>query len=102
MRLATWNVAWMNALFDDDGRLREDDGPSGRHGVTRADQLAAIGIVRAAAGRRARPPARSDGTALDRGAGALARCHFRLARSDAAEAALAASDHFPVTIALDL
>ncbi|MFN6977035.1 MAG: endonuclease/exonuclease/phosphatase family protein [Gemmobacter sp.] len=45
MRLATWNVAWMNALFDDDGRLREDDGPSGRHGVTRADQLAAIGIV---------------------------------------------------------
>lgn len=47
-RLGTWNVEWMNALFDDAGRLREDDGPSGRHGVSRRAQLAGIGIVLAA------------------------------------------------------
>jgi hypothetical protein len=45
MRLATWNVEWMNALFDDQGRLLEEDLPSARHGVSRRDQLAAIGIV---------------------------------------------------------
>ncbi len=45
LRLATWNVEWFNALFDDAGRLRADTGPSARHGVTRGDQLAAIGIV---------------------------------------------------------
>lgn len=48
MRLATYNVEWFNALFDDDGRLLEDAAPSARHGVTRADQLAALGIVFAA------------------------------------------------------
>ncbi|MFN3936957.1 MAG: endonuclease/exonuclease/phosphatase family protein [Gemmobacter sp.] len=48
MRIATWNVEWFNALFDDDGRLLEDDAPSARHGVSRRDQLAAIGIVLAA------------------------------------------------------
>lgn len=45
MRFATWNVEWMNALFDDQGRMLEDDQPSARHGVSRRDQLAAIGIV---------------------------------------------------------
>ncbi|MFO7770534.1 MAG: endonuclease/exonuclease/phosphatase family protein [Roseovarius gahaiensis] len=45
MRIATYNVEWFNALFDDCGQLLADDGLSGRHGVTRADQLAALGIV---------------------------------------------------------
>ena len=45
LRLATWNVEWFNALFDDDGRLLDDDGWSGRWGVTRADQIAALGRV---------------------------------------------------------
>ena len=45
MRIATWNVEWMNALFDDQGRMLEDAEPSARHGVTRAEQLGAIGIV---------------------------------------------------------
>lgn len=48
MRIATWNVEWFNGLFDDDGALLEDDEPSARHGVTRAAQLAGIGIVLAA------------------------------------------------------
>ena len=48
LRLGTWNVEWMNALFDDAGRLREDDGPSARYGISRRDQLAAIGVVLAA------------------------------------------------------
>ncbi|MDR0810342.1 MAG: endonuclease [Gemmobacter sp.] len=45
LRLATWNVEWFNALFDDAGRLLEDSRPAHRHGVTRGDQLAAIAIV---------------------------------------------------------
>ncbi|HKL05851.1 MAG TPA: endonuclease/exonuclease/phosphatase family protein [Roseovarius sp.] len=45
MRIATYNVEWFNALFDDRGQLVADDGWSGRHDVTRADQLAALGIV---------------------------------------------------------
>lgn len=45
MRIATYNVEWFNALFDDDGRLLDDDGWSGRQDVKRADQLAALGIV---------------------------------------------------------
>ena len=45
MRLATWNVEWFNALFDDRGRMLEDDEPSARYGVSRREQLAAIGIV---------------------------------------------------------
>ncbi len=44
-RLATWNVAWMNALFDDAGRMLADDGPSGRHGVSRGAQLAGVVAV---------------------------------------------------------
>ncbi len=45
MRIATYNVEWFNALFDDEGALMDDGGWSGRHDVTRADQLAALGIV---------------------------------------------------------
>jgi hypothetical protein len=45
LRLATWNVEWFNALFDDTGRALRDTGPGGRHGVTRGDQLDAIAVV---------------------------------------------------------
>ncbi|MEQ9260395.1 MAG: endonuclease/exonuclease/phosphatase family protein [Roseovarius sp.] len=45
MRLATYNVEWFDALFDDQGRLLEDDAASGRHDVSRADQIAALAIV---------------------------------------------------------
>ncbi len=45
LRLATWNVEWFNALFDDRGRMLADDRPSGRYGVTRGEQLGALGIV---------------------------------------------------------
>ncbi len=45
MRLATYNVEWFDALFDDAGRLIADDGWSGRHDVTRAQQAEALGIV---------------------------------------------------------
>ncbi len=48
MRLATWNVEWFTALFDDAGRLLMDDEPSGRAGVTRTERAAALGIVFAA------------------------------------------------------
>ena len=42
LRLATYNVEWFNALFDDDGDLLADDAPSARYGVTRRDQLSAL------------------------------------------------------------
>jgi hypothetical protein len=45
LRLATWNVEWFNALFDDEGRPLRDREPSGRHGVTRGAQLDAIALV---------------------------------------------------------
>lgn len=45
MRLATWNIEWFNALFTADDRPLDDDGPAGRYGTTRREQLAAIGIV---------------------------------------------------------
>ena len=45
MRLATYNVEWFDALFDDDGKLLEDDAWSARRDVTRAQQLSALGIV---------------------------------------------------------
>ncbi|MDT8327138.1 MAG: endonuclease/exonuclease/phosphatase family protein [Roseovarius sp.] len=45
MRIATYNVEWFNALFDDAGQLLDDDQWSARYNVTRADQLAAVGIV---------------------------------------------------------
>lgn len=45
MRLATYNVEWFDALFDDAGALIRDAGPSKRHGVTRAAQAEALGRV---------------------------------------------------------
>lgn len=45
MRLATYNVQWFDHLFDQEGRLRDDDGPAGREGVTAAEQVAALGRV---------------------------------------------------------
>ncbi|WP_163846876.1 endonuclease/exonuclease/phosphatase family protein [Pseudooceanicola aestuarii] len=45
MRLATYNVEWFNALFDAQGQLLADGGWSGRHDVTRAMQVEALGTV---------------------------------------------------------
>lgn len=45
LRLATYNVEWFNALFDDEGRLLRDKARSERHDVSRADQIAALGTV---------------------------------------------------------
>ncbi len=45
MRIATYNVEWFDHLFDDTGELRLDDGWSGRHDITRAQQIAALGTV---------------------------------------------------------
>ncbi len=45
MRIATYNVEWFNALFDDDGQLLDDDEWSARYNVTRGDQLASLGMV---------------------------------------------------------
>lgn len=45
MRLATYNVEWFDALFDRDGRLAADAGPSGRAGVSRAAQAEALAHV---------------------------------------------------------
>ena len=45
LRLATYNVEWFNALFDDRGRLYEDRELSARYQVTRGEQLGALGIV---------------------------------------------------------
>jgi endonuclease/exonuclease/phosphatase family metal-dependent hydrolase len=45
VRLATWNVEWFSALFDQDNRLLVDDGWSRRHDVTRGQQADAIARV---------------------------------------------------------
>lgn len=45
MRIATYNVEWFNSLFDRQGRMLDDAGPSARHGVSRAAQLGALGFV---------------------------------------------------------
>ena len=42
MRIATYNVEWFHALFDDDGRLLDDGAWSARRDVTRAQQIAAL------------------------------------------------------------
>jgi hypothetical protein len=42
LRIATWNIEWANALFDDGGRLLMDNEPSARYQTTRAQQLAGI------------------------------------------------------------
>ena len=48
LRLATYNVEWFNALFDDAGAMLMDDGPSARYHTSRARQLGALGKVFAA------------------------------------------------------
>jgi hypothetical protein len=45
MRIATYNVEWFSGLFDAKGRMLEDSGWSTRYQVTRAEQLASLGIV---------------------------------------------------------
>jgi hypothetical protein len=45
LRLATYNVEWFSALFDDHGRLLEDREPSTRYKISRGEQLGALGIV---------------------------------------------------------
>lgn len=45
LRLATYNVEWFNTLFDDAGQPQDDGEPSGRYGITRATQLAALRAV---------------------------------------------------------
>ncbi|MCR8546658.1 endonuclease [Salipiger sp. P9] len=45
MRLATYNIEWFDALFDDAGQLLADGGWSARHDITRAQQTEALGIV---------------------------------------------------------
>lgn len=45
MRIATYNVEWFNALFDAQDRLVVDRTWSGRHNVTKQDQIAALGTV---------------------------------------------------------
>ncbi|MFZ1468308.1 MAG: endonuclease/exonuclease/phosphatase family protein [Paracoccaceae bacterium] len=45
IRLATYNVEWFNALFDDDGRLLLDDKLSARYHISRDEQLRSLGQV---------------------------------------------------------
>lgn len=45
MRIATYNVEWFNALFDDHGNLFNDHQWSARRDVTRAQQTESLGIV---------------------------------------------------------
>lgn len=48
IRLATYNVEWFNALFDDAGHPQDDAEPSHRYGISRDRQLAALRKVFAA------------------------------------------------------
>lgn len=45
LRIATYNTEWFTYLFNDRGKLLADGAPSSRYKVTRAEQLAALGIV---------------------------------------------------------
>ena len=45
MRLATYNVEWFDALFDDAGQITATKDWSARHNVTKADQVESLGIV---------------------------------------------------------
>jgi len=44
-RIATYNIEWFDALFDDEGQLQADQGGSGRHDITRDEQATAIADV---------------------------------------------------------
>ncbi len=45
LRLATWNVEWFNSLFDDAGKLLDNNGWSGRWNITRTQQIATLATV---------------------------------------------------------
>lgn len=45
MRIATYNVEWFNSLFDDSGQLINNDSWSSRWHVTKAQQIAGLGVV---------------------------------------------------------
>jgi hypothetical protein len=45
LRIATYNTEWFTGLFDRNGEILADDGPSARYGVTRAEQLEALAIA---------------------------------------------------------
>lgn len=45
LRIASYNVEWFNALFDDRGRLLADDELSARYDISRRQQIEALGIV---------------------------------------------------------
>ncbi|SEK59667.1 endonuclease/exonuclease/phosphatase family protein [Pacificibacter marinus] len=45
MRIATYNVEWFDALFDEKGRLQLDDDWSARRDVTRRAQIEALSFV---------------------------------------------------------
>ncbi|GLS86888.1 endonuclease [Cypionkella aquatica] len=45
LRLASYNVEWFNALFDDQGRVLDDTEASARFQINRGAQLAALGSV---------------------------------------------------------
>ena len=45
MRIATWNIEWFSALFDDQDRLFADDSRSARHKISRGEQTDAIAYV---------------------------------------------------------
>ena len=45
MRIATYNVEWFASLFDQHNALINDASWSGRYNVTKAEQLAALGLV---------------------------------------------------------
>ncbi|MEL6240311.1 MAG: endonuclease/exonuclease/phosphatase family protein [Pseudomonadota bacterium] len=45
MRFATYNIEWMNALFDDHNRPMPDEKWSSRYKVTRSEQLGALRVV---------------------------------------------------------
>ena len=45
MRLATYNVEWFASLFDQKNKLIHDGSWSGRHNVTKSQQIEALGTV---------------------------------------------------------
>ncbi|PTE22879.1 endonuclease [Cereibacter changlensis JA139] len=45
LRIASYNVEWFNALFDNRDRLCADNEPSARYRITRREQAEALGIV---------------------------------------------------------
>ena len=44
LRIASYNVEWFNALFDNRGRLCADNKPSARYRITRREQADSDGV----------------------------------------------------------